>query len=186
MQVKITRHECCIELDKDQWSRLEKLDFLDVVNPALVKVGVLNGTVEYDGHFGSNIFYTVDADADQSAIVQVLTDLIGAGSDEAPAPVPAEPFSRAARDILAERVRQISQEGCTNEADDKYTGCELAAAAATYALCTKPSQLSVCGVNAWPWSAQAWNPSHYRGNLVKAGALMLAELERIDRRDGNV
>lgn len=185
MQVKITRHECCIELDKDQWGRLEKLDFLDVVNPALVKAGVLNGTVEYAGHFGSNIFYTVDVEADQAAIVQVLTDMIGAGTDKPQeAPVDA-PLSRAARDIVAERARQISQEGCTNEQDDKYTGCELAAAAATYALCTKPSQLSVCGVNAWPWSTHAWNPSHYRGNLVKAGALLVAELERVDRRDGN-
>ena len=90
--------------------------------------------------------------------------------------------SDAARDVLAERQRQISAEGWTTAHDDKYTGCELAAAAATYAVCTDPEQLKICGAVAWPWLRCWWKPVNYRRNLVKAGALLLAEIERIDRQ----
>jgi hypothetical protein len=84
-------------------------------------------------------------------------------------------------DLAAERQRQISAEGWSIEHDDASTSCELAAAAATYALCLKPEQLEVCGATAWPWPAHWWKPTTYRQNLVKAGALILAEIERIDR-----
>jgi len=33
----------------------------------------------------------------------------------------------------------------------------------------------------WPWNAGWWKPSDRRRNLVKAGALILAEIERLDR-----
>lgn len=33
----------------------------------------------------------------------------------------------------------------------------------------------------WPWDFQWFKPSDDRRNLVKAGALILAELERLDR-----
>ena len=84
-------------------------------------------------------------------------------------------------DVAAERQRQISDEGWSIEYDDSSTSCELAAAAATYALCLKLEQLEVCGVTAWPWPAHWWKPTTYRQNLVKAGALILAEIERMDR-----
>lgn len=89
--------------------------------------------------------------------------------------------SRAARDVLAERRRQVEVEGWSTERDDRYIDCELARAAATYALCEKPEQLQVCGAFAWPWPAGWWKPTTYRRNLVKAAALLLAEIERIDR-----
>lgn len=104
----------------------------------------------------------------------------------APAPtgesLPAQGVpSDAVRDVLAERQRQQEVEGWTPEHDDKYNGCELAAAAATYAVCVEPEQLKVCGVTAWSWPAHWWKPTTYRRNLVKAGALLLAEIERLDR-----
>ncbi len=34
---------------------------------------------------------------------------------------------------------------------------------------------------AWPWDEQWWKPSTARRDLIKAGALILAEIERIDR-----
>jgi hypothetical protein len=33
----------------------------------------------------------------------------------------------------------------------------------------------------WPWPESWWKPTGDRRNLVKAGALILAEIERIDR-----
>ena len=88
----------------------------------------------------------------------------------------------AARDVLAERARQVSAEGWTPERDDQYTDCQLAAAAASYAVCDKdPKALKLMGVTAWPWRDYWWKPETYRRNLEKAGALILAEIERIDR-----
>lgn len=91
-------------------------------------------------------------------------------------------ISPAARLVLTERSRQLK--GYSPEEDDRYTGCELAAAAATYAICTKPEQLQCMGVRVWPWAAHTWHNTTYRRNLAKAGALILAEIERLDRKDG--
>jgi hypothetical protein len=87
----------------------------------------------------------------------------------------------AARDVLAERRRQVDQEGWTPERDDKYINCELARAAATYATCSHIEQLKLCGEQVWPWHPDWWKRSTYRRDLTKAGALILAEIERIDR-----
>lgn len=90
--------------------------------------------------------------------------------------------SEAARDVLAERRRQIEVEGWTPEHDDAHNGGQLAAAAAAYA--TAGRQLDALGGPGplWPWELQWWKPRSYRDNLVKAGALILAEIERLDRR----
>lgn len=90
-------------------------------------------------------------------------------------------LSAAVRDVLAERQRQITVEGWGVERDDKYIDCELARAAATYTLCTDPGQLKVCDAPVWPWPMHWWKPTTYRRNLVKAAALLLAEIERVDR-----
>lgn len=87
----------------------------------------------------------------------------------------------AAKDVIAERSRQIHAEGWTPERDDHYQHGELVAAAATYALCTDPKQLKLEGNQVWTWGPEFWKPTTYRRNLVKAGALILAEIERIDR-----
>jgi hypothetical protein len=85
-------------------------------------------------------------------------------------------------EIAAERRRQVTDEGFTVEADDKYIGGELAAAAACYAL------HDMCGgffgrwiPSIWPWKPEWLKPTTRRRNLVKAGALILAEIERLDR-----
>lgn len=77
------------------------------------------------------------------------------------------------RDILAERRRQIDAEGYTLEHDDAHVHGEIANAAADYAL---PGQSPLSG----SWAAdKALKPR--RQQLVIAGALILAEIERIDR-----
>lgn len=88
----------------------------------------------------------------------------------------------AASDVLAERRRQVAAEGWTPEHDDAHSNGEMARAAACYASpLTTPHDTLPYG---WPWSSAWWKPSSYRRNLVKAAALLLAEIERLDRRAG--
>ena len=93
----------------------------------------------------------------------------------------AEATTAAARDVLAERRRQIEAEGWTPEHDDEYTRFELARAGACYAEYGNWPAHSEVPPNSWPWPAAWWKPSDYRRNLVKAAALILAEIERLDR-----
>lgn len=87
-------------------------------------------------------------------------------------------------DILKERVRQQDVAGWTHTHDDGHDRGEMAKAAAVYALWDTRS-LSTFRLKLrqdfWPWDADWWNPSDRRQNLVKAGALIAAEIERLDR-----
>ncbi|MGK8222201.1 hypothetical protein ACRS2S_19945 [Achromobacter xylosoxidans] len=99
-----------------------------------------------------------------------------------PAPAACDALTAAARDVLAERQRQVSAEGWTPEQDDRYTHGDMASAAACYANQGRYHfpEPGKPGPN-WPWAAEWWKPSTYRRNLEKAGALILAEIERLDR-----
>ena len=107
------------------------------------------------------------------------------------APTPAAQFqgealTQAARDVLAERQRQISAESWTPEHDDDHAPGELAIAGACYAAFSKSHPRPGYCPGAWPWSANWWKPSpDPRRNLIKANALLLAELERMDRADAS-
>jgi hypothetical protein len=101
-----------------------------------------------------------------------------------PEEVGAEPdaervLSRAAQDVLAERRRQISAEGWTPEHDDQHDDEALAHAAACYAAGNKLLHWHDGG-DVWPWRWE-WKPKDDRRNLVRAAALLLAEIERRDR-----
>ena len=105
----------------------------------------------------------------------------------ATADAPVEPaLSSAAQDVLAERRRQVETEGWVPEHDDAHDAGELATAAACYAGNAGgyawqggwPGEV-------WPWSRDWWKPTTPRRDLVKAGALILAEIERLDRARGS-
>lgn len=95
--------------------------------------------------------------------------------------------TKALQDVIAERQRQIEAEGWTPEHDDEHSRGELAQAAACYAMASsklirnEPGSSDYSTPNEWPWHPNWWKPSSPRRNLVKAGALILAEIERIDR-----
>lgn len=89
-------------------------------------------------------------------------------------------LSAAARDVLAERRRQVEAEGWTPEHDDKHVPGSLTSAAGCYAMYTLAYPAGD-PPPAWPWDATWWKPSNNRRNLEKAGALILAEIERLDR-----
>ena len=88
----------------------------------------------------------------------------------------------AARDVIAERRRQVDVEGWTPEHDDQHRRGEMAAAAAAYALHDlQGGWFGRWRDVMWPWDKQWWKPTTRRRDLVKAGALILAEIERLDR-----
>lgn len=94
--------------------------------------------------------------------------------------------SAALSDISAERKRQIEVEGWPSEHDDEHNADgSLARAASCYALnAGRAPQISapLDGVPwAWPWWVTFWKPKAPRQDLVRAGALIVAEIERLDR-----
>ena len=92
---------------------------------------------------------------------------------------------KAARDIVLERMRQINVEGWSSEHDDQHAFGELAKAAGCYAWIAGQSDELRLIFDAppptWPWDREWWKPTDRRRDLVKAGALILAEIERLDR-----
>jgi hypothetical protein len=92
-------------------------------------------------------------------------------------------MTKAIEDVLAERQRQISAEGWTLEHDDQHRVGELAAAGACYALSTTIYPDTDWG-HCWPWNGEWWKPTTNRRNLIKAAALIIAEIERLDRIKG--
>ena len=100
-------------------------------------------------------------------------------SEKRIAELEARTLSQAATDVLAERRRQITAEGWTPEHDDKYRHSEMLWAACCYVLNTIQKYNRV--PFDWPWRDEWWKPTNQRRDLVKANALLLAEIERIDR-----
>lgn len=79
--------------------------------------------------------------------------------------------------IANERKRQIEVEGWTTDHDDKWTHGELWLAASCYMGLDdfeKAPEL-------WPWSRKWWKPKDRLNNLVRAGALIAAEIDRLQR-----
>lgn len=90
--------------------------------------------------------------------------------------------------IAQERERQISKEGWTAEHDAEHAEGELAVAAACYAIPGDDRELidrgRLAGIvpSAWPWDSAWWKPGPTRvRELVKAGALIAAEIDRLQR-----
>lgn len=99
----------------------------------------------------------------------------------APQAQPADALTQAALDVLAERRRQVEGEGWTPERDDQYVHGDMASAAGCYAMFTQAYPKGDPH-HSWPWDKAWWKPSKdARRNRVKACALLLAEIERLDR-----
>lgn len=100
--------------------------------------------------------------------------------------------TQAWADVLAERTRQIEAEGWTPEHDDEHPNGCMATASACYALAAAAqspdsnlswrTRFANAANELWPWDREWWKPATPRRMLVKAAALLLAEIERLDRR----
>lgn len=97
--------------------------------------------------------------------------------------------SCAAYDVLAERRRQIEKEGYDTAHDDEHANDEIAAYATFYAMppaardwpAPETGYGSTWGEAIIPANWGPAKPGDRRGELVKAGALIVAEIERLDR-----
>ena len=93
-------------------------------------------------------------------------------------PIDAEfyPCDGILHEVRRERIRQVDEEGFDAAHDDKHTRRQIAQAAAAYAVWPV--------IAPWPWD-DVWDrrDTHpYRKRLVIAAALLVAEIERLDRR----
>lgn len=98
--------------------------------------------------------------------------------------------SKALKDVLTERRRRIEEKGWTPEHDDQHHTGEIALAGAGYAHAAAwavmaPSDKQFTDDDRpTPWPDEwEFKPGMPRRMLVKATALMLAEIERIDRAE---
>lgn len=102
--------------------------------------------------------------------------------------------TQAVQDVVAERQRQIEKEGWPPDHDDEHSDGALADAGACYAMTeratAKVDDLFLAATNQnrlsdypyeWPFDAEWWKPKDRRRNLIRAAALILAEIERLDR-----
>ncbi len=94
--------------------------------------------------------------------------------------------------IAAERLRQVEKEGWTAEHDAAHTDGSLSGAAACYARTAARQIGSGCfyaesvqrPCQEWRWSREWWKPDvNAIRNLEKAGALIAAEIDRLQRDD---
>lgn len=97
--------------------------------------------------------------------------------------------------IAEERLRQVEKEGWTPEHDDQHTRQELATAAGCYIVSAEACHYSKNNLtfsggyrpsegvpHSWPWDAGYWRPTGDPVcDLVKAGALIAAEIDRLQR-----
>ncbi|EPK2737826.1 hypothetical protein L4643_004367 [Pseudomonas aeruginosa] len=119
---------------------------------------------------------------DDRALAMAVAD---AGQCKAPeislaellAAAPGNSVPQAWLDVQAERRRQIEAKGWTPEHDDLYCSAELPRAAAAYILNGANDEAPAI----WSFSAKWWKPRDARANYVRAAALILAEIERLDR-----
>lgn len=122
------------------------------------------------------------AAANPATVLAMLDELESA--EKRIAELEARAFNPAILDVIAERQRQQSVEGWMPEHDDEHCNGELAMAAVCYINETGTVNRNGGKPWGWPWDASWWKPNARRRNLVKAGALILAEIERIDRAAG--
>jgi hypothetical protein len=86
--------------------------------------------------------------------------------------------------IAAERKRQMEEEGFTAEDDNWWIDDQLATAAACYAVPKIERDLYLID-RFWPWNEARYKPTpdnRIRG-LEKAGALIAAEIDRLQRME---
>lgn len=119
--------------------------------------------------------------------VLALIDNDHAHRDASP-PAQAVDLGTGVKAIAAERERQLQAEGFTRDGDQQYRRGELAKAATAYV------QLAAMDLEAgtrnhiawrepaavWPWAPEWWKPVDARRDLVRAGALIAAQIDAID------
>jgi len=103
-------------------------------------------------------------------------------------------------EIAAERRRQVEVEGWAADHDDhEHFDGQLAIAAGCYAIfaggrrdMTRSYEPGDSAEDlhyvprGWPWHRKWWKPKNPRRDLIRAAALIVAEIERLDRSQFSV
>ncbi|MBA8034184.1 ead/Ea22-like family protein [Citrobacter freundii] len=164
-----------------KYQRINNLNFIAAANPATVLA--LLDELEAEQRICSTWRKTAEANSEKLE-----------AAEKRIAELEARAFNHAILDVAAERQRQVSAEGWTPAHDDQHRNNDMAFAAACYAFHAAAASwdLEDDGVpydshpvpKNWPWEPDWWKPTDPRRDLVKAGALIIAEIERIDRAAG--
>mgnify|MGYP001338024131 CR=1 FL=1 len=87
--------------------------------------------------------------------------------------------------IAEERKRQVEKEGWSSEHDDKHSYSELARAAACYAIPSWFTHSRRMVFSIWPFEPEFFKRTadNRVRDLVKAGALIAAEIDRLNRAE---
>lgn len=85
--------------------------------------------------------------------------------------------------IAVERERQVKDEGYNAEHDQVHTPMTLARAAVSYILCNDENKRKVAKTTYWPWEDKYYKPRDMKRNLVRAGALIAAAIDRLLTED---
>lgn len=94
--------------------------------------------------------------------------------------------SNGAMLIARERSRQVKEEGFDDDHDARWNNRQLALAGYCYLaryLGRSNPAIETLVPNDWPFDSERWKPSDNVRTLVKAGALIAAEIDRLSDRD---
>jgi hypothetical protein len=90
-------------------------------------------------------------------------------------------LSKGADLILAERERQISEEGYNKTHDSFHNYEEFIWAAISYSINSfNDDESKKLGEQWWPWSEESYKPKDVLQNLKRAGALIAAAIDRYE------
>lgn len=88
--------------------------------------------------------------------------------------------------IAEERKRQVEEEGWTAEHDAEHDAGELAVAGVCYAMnASRLFKNSNFYMSWWPWDKVWWRPTNDIRDLTKAGALIAAEIDRLQAKENS-
>jgi hypothetical protein len=128
----------------------------------------------------------VTGDELQPIVAAALAETRGIMETRMERPDTQHPGASVLHEIFHERERQIVHEGFDISHDDDHGDGQLCRAAMGYcqsastclsdttALAQKPPTY-------WPWEPAFWKPKSARRDLIRAAALIVAEIERLDR-----
>ena len=85
--------------------------------------------------------------------------------------------------IAVERERQIKSECYNSEHDQMHAPMTLAKAAVSYILCNDEKKRKIAKTMYWPWEDKYYKPRDMKRNLVRAGALVAAAIDRLLAED---
>lgn len=146
-----------------------EVDWVDEITISAFYMGDLEGVLRVCNQFVSVLCVSCDVTYAQEFIPLL--------------PVAERPFygSEGSRLITAERRRQVTREGFLPEHDAQWTDDELVRAAICYLF----GDTTLEWFYLWPWDKSFWKPKDRLSNLIRAGALIAAEIDRLKAEEND-